>query len=210
MESEVIVYIVDDDPAIRHSVTRLLESVGLHVEAFGSASEFLDRYDPDRCACLVLDLRLPGMSGLELQKTLRERSLPIPVIFLTGFGDVPMAVQAMRAGAIDVIEKPFRHQALLDRIQEAMTLARQRDRARRRQADIRERFSVLTRREREVMDLVVDGRANKEVALALGVSLKTVEFHRTNVMKKLDVDGVARLVRLVLSSRSDGGHPEAL
>ena len=210
MESEVIVYIVDDDPAIRHSVTQLLESVGLHVEAFGSASEFLDRYDPDRCACLVLDLRLPGMSGLELQKTLRERSLPIPVIFLTGFGDVPMAVQAMRAGAIDVIEKPFRHQALLDRIQEAMTLARQRDRARRRQADIRERFSVLTRREREVMDLVVDGRANKEVALALGVSLKTVEFHRTNVMKKLDVDGVARLVRLVLSSRSDGGHPEAL
>lgn len=210
MESEVIVYIVDDDPAIRHSVTQLLESVGLHVESFGSASEFLDRYDPDRCACLVLDLRLPGMSGLELQKTLRERSLPVPVIFLTGFGDVPMAVQAMRAGAIDVIEKPFRHQALLDRIQEAMTLARQRDRARRRQADIRERFSVLTRREREVMDLVVDGRANKEVALALGVSLKTVEFHRTNVMKKLDVDGVARLVRLVLSSRSDGGHPEVL
>lgn len=209
MESEATVYVVDDDPAVRHSLTRLLESVGWRVEAFASAPEFLDQYRPDQCACLVLDLRLPGMSGLELQKTLRERSLDIPVIFLTGFGDVPMAVQAMRAGAIDVIEKPFRHQALLDRIQEAVAIAGQRDRERTRRADIRERFSVLTPRECEVMDLVVDGKANKEIALALGVSLKTVEFHRTNVMKKLDVDGVARLVRLVLSSRSGEGYPEA-
>ena len=115
----------------------------------------------------------------------------------------------MRAGAIDVIEKPYRHQALLDRIQEAMAIERQRDRARRRQAGIRERFSVLTPREREVMDLVVDGKANKEVALALGVSRKTVEFHRTNIMKKLDMDGVARLVRLVLSSRSNRGYSPA-
>ncbi len=119
-----------------------------------------------------------------------------------------MVVQAMRAGAIDVIEKPFRHQALLDRIEEAVAIACQRDRERTRLADIRERFSVLTPREREVMDLVVDGKANKEIALALGVSLKTVEFHRTNVMKKLHVNGVARLVRLVLSSRFDGGNPE--
>lgn len=209
MECEATIYVVDDDPAVRHSVTRLLESVGRRVVSFASAPEFLDQYDPDQLACLVLDLRLPGVSGLELQRTLRERSVNMPVVFLTGFGDVPMAVQAMRAGAIDVIEKPFRHQALLDRIQEAVAAACEQDRARTRQADIRERFSVLTPREREVMDLVVDGKANKEIAVALDVSLKTVEFHRTNVMKKLGVDGVARLVRLVLSSRAGEGSPEA-
>lgn len=209
MECEATIYVVDDDPAVRHSVTRLLESVGRRVVSFASAPEFLDQYDPDQLACLVLDLRLPGVSGLELQRTLRERSVNMPVVFLTGFGDVPMAVQAMRAGAIDVIEKPFRHQALLDRVQEAVAVACEQDRERTRQADIRERFSVLTPREREVMDLVVDGKANKEIAVALDVSLKTVEFHRTNVMKKLGVDGVARLVRLVLSSRAGEGSPEA-
>lgn len=209
MEREATIYVVDDDPAVRHSVTRLLESVGRRVVSFASAPEFLDQYDPDQLACLVLDLRLPGVSGLELQRTLRERSVNMPVVFLTGFGDVPMAVQAMRAGAIDVIEKPFRHQALLNRVQEAVAAACEQDRERTRQADIRERFSVLTPREREVMDLVVDGKANKGIAVALDVSVKTVEFHRTNVMKKLGVDGVARLVRLVLSSRAGEGSPEA-
>lgn len=194
------VFVVDDDPAMRHSLAWLLESVALRVEVYGSAEAFLAAVDPSRLGCLVVDVRMPGMSGLELQDTLVRRGCPLPVIVITGHGDVPMAVRALRAGAVDFIEKPFNDQQLLDRVQEAMHRSRvlAADAARRRVAATR--LARLTPRERQVADLVSAGKPNKIIAHVMNLSPKTVEVHRHNVMDKLEVASVADLIRLLLEA----------
>ena len=190
------VFVVDDDDAVRNSLRMLLKSAGVHAEAFASAQEFLSTYDVSHPGCLVLDVRMPGMSGLEMQHELNLRGATIPVIFITGHGDIPMAVEAMQHGAFDFLQKPFRDQELLDRVQRALI----RDteyRARLRHTDrIRERLASLSPREREVLDLVTQGKANKMVAGDLGVSQRTVEIHRAHVMQKMQVDSLAELVRI--------------
>ncbi len=190
------VFVVDDDKAVRNSLRWLIESVGLAVETFGSAREFLSAYDPECPGCLVADVRMPGMSGVELQAVLVERSVQIPVIFISGHGDVPMAVRAMKAGAEDFIEKPYSDQLLLDRIQQVIRVDAERRREARRRNEAHERYGLLTARERQVMDLVVDGRANKQIASQLNLSQKTIEVHRSQVMKKLQVQNVPDLVRI--------------
>lgn len=194
--SEPTVFIVDDDPAVRKSLRWLIESVGLSVATFESGNDFLDALTCDHHGCLVLDVRLPGISGLELLESLNERGSHLPVIVITGHADVPMAVRAMKHGAVDFIEKPFSDQLLLERIQQAMADDAQR---RRDQADVeamRRRADTLTAREREVMRLVVDGKANKQIAADLHISQKTVEVHRARVMSKMEADSVADLVRM--------------
>jgi FixJ family two-component response regulator len=193
-----VVFVVDDDEAVRASVAMLLESVALKVETFASARAFLDAWTADRPGCLVLDLRMPGLSGLELQEQLAARGSRLPIVFLTGHGDVPDAVAAMRRGAVDFLRKPFRDQDLLDRIQQALEL----DRARRADAEergrIRARLERLTPREREVLERVVAGAPNKVIAGELGLSERTVEIHRSRVMAKMEATSLAELVRLVL------------
>ena len=170
-EAQTTVFIVDDDEAVRDSLKMLMESVDLHAEVFASAHEFLQLFDDDRSGCLVLDIRMPGMSGLELQAVLNERRSMLPVIFITGHGDVPMAVQAIRGGAQDFIQKPFREQELLDRVQQVLAEdSRNRD-VLHQKRDILERLSTLTPREREVLGLVVAGNANKVIAIDLGLPL---------------------------------------
>jgi two-component system response regulator FixJ len=192
-----LVYLVDDDPAVRDSLSLLLRSVGLGSAVFPSALAFLEAYDPDRHACLVADIRMPGLSGLELQQRLNERGAKIPIIFITGHGDVPMAVNAMKSGAMDFIQKPFRDQELLDRINTAL----QQDREQRirllEENAIKQRLAALTPRETEVMWRVVRGQANKVIALDLGVSQRTVELHRARVMRKLKMRSLAELVSAV-------------
>jgi two-component system, LuxR family, response regulator FixJ len=193
------VFVVDDDDAVRNSLRMLLKSAGLSTEVAGSAQEFLTRYDTAQPGCLVLDVRMPGMSGLEMQHELNVRGAAIPVIFITGHGDIPMAVEAMQHGAFDFLQKPFRDQELLDRVQRALT----RDteyRTRLRQTDrIRERLESLSPREREVLDLVTRGKANKMVAGDLGVSQRTVEIHRAHVMQKMEAGSLAELVRMMMA-----------
>ncbi|MCB1878394.1 MAG: response regulator transcription factor [Chromatiales bacterium] len=183
---------------MRTSLRWLIESVGLSVETYNSAQEFLNAYTPDRSGCIVLDVRMPGMSGLELQEHLNSRRIMIPVIIVTGHGDIPMAVAAMKAGAVEFIEKPFNDQRLLDCVQEAL----QRDNRIRNdqveKAAIDQRLDNLTPREREVMEMVVAGKANKVIAALLDVSAKTVEAHRAKVMEKMGVTSLAELVRLAL------------
>lgn len=191
------VFIVDDDSAIRVAMQALLESVGLQHEILPSADAFLAKHgDGHEPGCLVLDIRMPGLGGLELQDQLLERGNSIPIIFITGYGDVPMAVEAMQKGAVDFIEKPFRNQELLDRIH----LALRTDEARRAEAQraraVRSRIDKLTQREREVFELVVTGKPNKIIAFELGVSQRTVEIHRARVMKKMQARSLADLVRL--------------
>lgn len=201
-EQTATVYIVDDDDAIRDSLRLLMRSVGLASRCFASALEFIEAYEPAAHSCLVADIRMPGLSGLELQAELNERQARIPLIFITGHGDVPMAVKAMRAGAVDFVQKPFRDQDLLDCIHKALQLdngARQTELELR---TLRERMAGLTPRESEVMRKVVKGCANKVVASDLGVSQRTVELHRARVMKKMGVRSLAELVRLV--ARADG------
>jgi len=198
--SDTTVFIVDDDPASRDPLRWLLESVELKVVSFASAAEFLDGYDPRTPGCLILDVRLRGMSGLDLQAELNRRGLAVATIFLTGHADVPMAVQAMKNGAFDFLEKPFNDQMLLDRVQQAI----ERDRnARARESEREEqqrRLEALTPREREVMELLVEGKANKEVADVLGLSVRTVEGHRARLMEKLGVNSLADLVRIKLGT----------
>jgi len=196
-EDTAIVYVVDDDDAIRDSLQFLLRSVGLASETYESALAFLDSFDPARHACVVADIRMPGMSGLELQQELNARHLELPIIFITGHGDVPMAVSAMKSGAADFIQKPFRDQELLDRIHKALQSDKERSISRQEELRIRERLSTLTARETEVMEKVVQGCANKVIALDLGVSQRTVELHRARVMHKMGVRALADLVRLV-------------
>ncbi len=192
------IFIVDDDSAVRDALKFLMRSVGHPVETFGSAQEFLQSYSDDRPGCLVLDIRMPGMSGLELQQKLVEQRAIVPIIFITGHGDVPMAVEAMQAGAVDFIQKPFRDQDLLDRINQAL----EKDVANRAALGelnaIREKLVSLTPREREVMDLVVRGKANKVIAGDLNLSQRTVEIHRAHVMEKMNAASLAHLVRMIL------------
>src|SRR5580700_453071 len=193
-----VVYIVDDDEAVRGSLRLLLKSVGLTPSALGSAREFLSGYDPAQPGCLVLDVRMPEMSGLELQEQLNLQGAIIPVIFITGHGDVPMAVEAMQAGAFDFLQKPFRDQDLIDRIQRALEKDRSNRTALTERNTIRERLESLTPREREVLTMVTSGKANKIMASDLGVSQRTVEIHRARVMEKMGASSLAQLVRMIM------------
>jgi two-component system response regulator FixJ len=194
------VFVVDDDDAMRASLCWLIGSVDLPVESFASAADFLETYD-GRPGCLVLDVRMPGMSGLDLQNELRTRAITIPVIFITGHGDVPMAMRAVKAGALDFFEKPFSHQELLDRIQEALGRDADQRRQQAAHARIESHWERLTPREREVAELLVDGRSNRAVAERLGISVRTVEVHRAHVMEKMQAGGLADLVQMVLRLR---------
>ena len=195
-EAHPIVFVIDDDASIRNALKGLISSVGLHVELFGSAQEFLRSSRPDAPSCLVLDVRLPGISGLDFQRELARANIHIPIIFITGHGDIPMSVRAMKAGAVEFLTKPFRDQDLLDAIQVAL----ERDRARRQQeaeiALLRERFESLTPREREVLPLVVSGLLNKQIAAEIGTSETTVKVHRGQLMRKMGADSLADLVRM--------------
>ncbi|MDQ2083848.1 response regulator transcription factor [Xanthobacteraceae bacterium Astr-EGSB] len=197
MTETPVVHIVDDDDAMRHSLEWLLKPLGLEVKTYASAASFLSNHDRDRVACLVTDVRMPGMSGLELHEALAKAGSTMPVIVITGHGDVPMAVRAMRAGAIDFIEKPLNNQLLIERIHEALRLARARRDEAGQIAPIRARFSALTAREREVACLVAAGRQNKMIAHELGISLKTVEIHRHNAMDKMGATTGADLARML-------------
>lgn len=192
------VFVIDDDAAIRDALQSLISSMKLHVELFGSAAEFLQRERPDVPSCLVLDVRLPGISGLDFQRKLTEVNHSIPVIFITGHGDIPMSVRAMKAGAVEFLTKPFRDQDLLD----AIHVALERDRARRQQESemivLRERFESLTPREQEVLPLVVSGRLNKQIAAELGTSEITVKVHRASVMRKMQADSLPDLVKMAV------------
>jgi RNA polymerase sigma factor (sigma-70 family) len=209
MGEEQTVFIVDDDPAMRESLSFLMGSVALPVETFENARVFMERYDPTRSGCLVLDVRMPGMSGIELQQRLRASGIDIPIIMITGFGDVPMAVRAIKAGALDFIEKPFTDQDLIDRINEALQLDLERRRRSAERASVAARLARLTQRERQVMDLVLSGKANKIVADELGLSPKTVEVHRARVMEKMEVQSLAELMQVVIgydAARGAGGR----
>jgi FixJ family two-component response regulator len=196
-QEEPLIYVVDDDSAVRDALGLLLRSVDLQCTLFESALAFLDAYDPDRHSCLVADIRMPGLSGLELQERLNEQRADVPIIFITGHGDVPMAVNAMKSGAADFIQKPFRDQDLLDRIHKALEQDKERRATRAQQKIIRERLALLTPREAEVMQRVVKGQANKVIAMDLGVSQRTVELHRARVMHKLKMRSLAELVNAV-------------
>jgi FixJ family two-component response regulator len=195
-ETDGLVFIVDDDESMRESLKNLIRSVGLRVEAFTSAQEFLRSKRPDVPGCLVLDVRLKGLSGLDLQKRIAAADMEIPIIFISGHGDIPMTVQAMKAGAMEFLTKPLRDQDLLDAIQHAL----ERDRKARAQREeiqkLRCRFESLTQREREVMGLVVTGLLNKQIAAELGTSEATVKIHRHQVMDKMAANSVAELVRM--------------
>jgi two-component system, LuxR family, response regulator FixJ len=201
------VYIVDDDEAVRSSVRFLIRSVGLSAQAYAAASDFLASYDPRHPGCLLLDVRMPGMSGLELQQELNRRGATIPVVFITGHGDVPMAVEAMQQGAFDFLQKPFRDQDLLDRVQRALARdAESRSRLAAR-AEIQTRLGTLTPRETEVLQLITRGKANKVVGAELGVSQRTVEIHRAHVMEKMNASSLAELVRMVLDTEEPTHNP---
>ena len=197
MTRDPTVFVVDDDEAVRRFLGGLIASVGLRVETYASAREFLDAFEPGSPGCLLLDIRMPGMSGLELQKELAERAVGLPVIILTGHGDVQLAVHAMKAGAVDFIEKPFNNELLLDRIQKAVAEGVLADSARVKHDEVTGRMRLLTARESQVLDLVVAGETNKGVARRLDISEKTVEVHRAKVMEKMRAKSLAVLVKMV-------------
>lgn len=201
-KNDPIIFVVDDDQAVRLSTEMLIRSMGLRVEAFESASEFLEDFDPQQPGCVILDIRMPGMSGLELQEHLNQIGAAIPVIFVTGHGDVPMAVRAMKLGAVDFIQKPFRDQELIDRVHSALDRDAQDRKEHKVRQKIQERVDLLTSREREVMHLVVEGQANKEIAFDLGLSPRTVEIHRSRVMSKMEASSLPDLVRKFLTWKS--------
>ena len=192
------VMVVDDDSGVRNAMRILLKSVGLDSVLYASAQEFLAAYQPAQPGCLLLDIRMPGMSGLELQQQLNLRGAVIPVIFMTGHGDVPMAVEAMQQGAFDFLQKPFRDQDLLDRIQKAIAKDAQSRASLGEHERIRAHLQTLTAREREVLDLMTQGKQNKVIAQDLGVSPRTIEIHRARVMEKMNAQSVAELVRMML------------
>jgi FixJ family two-component response regulator len=196
MDTDAMVFVVDDDAPLRESLQNLIRSVGLRVEAFASAQEFLDRPRPEVPGCLVLDVRLPGLSGLDLQQRMAEGDRDMPIIFITGHGDIPMTVQAMKAGAVEFLTKPFRDQALLDAIQQALARDRQAREQQTKSEELRRRYRSLTPREREVMALVVAGLLNKQIAGELGTSEASVKVHRQHVMEKMGAGSLAALVRM--------------
>jgi FixJ family two-component response regulator len=195
-DEQPVIFVVDDDPSMRATLSDVMRSVGLAVQAFGSAQDFLRSKLPDAPGCLVLDVRLPGQSGLDFQRTLAELGIGLPVVIISGHGDVSMSVRAMKAGAVDFLAKPFRDQDLLDAVQEAVG----RDRARRKQAvhteDLLERYRALTERERDVMALVVLGRPNKQIGGELGLAEVTVKAHRRQIMQKMGAKSLPELVRM--------------
>jgi len=195
-EPDGVVIVVDDDASLRESLKDLICSVGLRVEAFGSAQEFLRSRRPDAPGCLVLDVRLKGLSGLDLQKRMVEANIDIPIIFMTGHGDIPMTVQAMKAGAVEFLTKPFRDQDLLDAIQQALERGRKAREKRAKIEELQSRYRALTQREREVMGLVVAGLLNKQIAGDLGTSEASVKVHRQHVMEKMGAGSLAELVRM--------------
>jgi FixJ family two-component response regulator len=207
-EAAPIVFVVDDDPSVRRALKRLIGSVGLQVEGFGSAREFLQAMHSEGPSCLVLDIRLPGVSGLDFQRELAAANVPIPIIFITAHGDIPMTVRAMKAGAVEFLSKPFRDQDLLD----AIHMALERDRSRRQQeaelATLRERLASLTPREREVLPLVVSGLLNKQIAGQIGTSETTVKVHRSQLMHKMGASSLAELVRLAERIGIPSTNPE--
>lgn len=191
------VLVVDDDPSVRKALTRLIQSEGLNVRTFASAEEFLDQAPPEGPACLVIDVRMPGLGGLDLQSELTRRNIQIPIIFITGHADIPMSVKAMKGGAVDFLTKPFKTQDLLDALAEAIRLDQQFKRSHLEEAAIQRRIQSLTPREREVLNLVVQGKMNKEIAVALGAAEKTIKVHRGKVMCKMQVHSVAELVHAI-------------
>ncbi len=203
MATEPTVFIVDDDEAVRDSLMALLDAVGLKVEAYGSAKEFLNAYDAGRTGCVVLDVRMPGMSGLELQRKLAASQFPIPVVIITGHGDVPMAVEAMKAGAVDFIEKPFRQEVLLDSIRRSLETGGQERRGEFAATEVAARIALLTPRETEVLKRLVIGQPNKVIAFGLGISPRTVEIHRARVMEKMQARSLSHLVRMALAAGID-------
>ncbi len=195
-EQQAIVYLIDDDESVREGMADLLRSVGHQVQPFGSAQEFLDSARPDAAGCIVLDVRLPGQSGLEVQRTLVQSNIHLPVIFVSAHGDIPMSVRAIKSGAIEFLTKPVHEQQLLDAVQGGI----ERDRARRKEAkvvaELRQRFDSLTPREREIFTLVVSGRRNKDIAAKVGLSEMTVKVHRSHVMQKMRTSSLVDLVRM--------------
>jgi len=202
MLQEPTVFVVDDDPAVRDSLRSLLESVGLTAETFPSPYQFLDAALSEQAGCVLLDIRMPGMSGLELQRRLVARGISMPVIIITGHGDVTTAVQAMKTGAVDFLEKPFNDQVLLDRIHDAINHDSNIRRARAEQEDVGRRLAALSPREMEVLELIIAGKANKVIAVELHISEKTVEAHRARTMDKMQARSIADLVRTVLLYRT--------
>jgi FixJ family two-component response regulator len=195
-EQDPIVFVIDDDRMIRDGLQSLIRSVGLRVETFASAQDFLGAKRPDTPACLVLDVRMPGLSGLDLQLKLRDDGIPIPIIFITGHGDIPMSVRAMKEGAHEFLTKPVRGQDLLDAVQKALASDRALRQERREAHEIRARFESLTPREKQVLELVVEGLLNKQIADRLGMSELTVKTHRAHVMEKTQAESLAHLVRM--------------
>ena len=201
--SDAMVLIVDDDPLIRDSLQQLVRSVGLAAETFSSAREFLQNGPPDRPGCLVLDIRMPGLSGLDLQDELAKRGIVIPIIFITGHGTVPLSVRAMKAGAVDFLQKPFEDQQLLDAIHHAIEQNRQIRQELSEISEIERRIESLTVREKQILDRIVAGRLNKQIASDLQLSENTVKTHRARIMRKMAVESLAELVRITEKDRSD-------
>jgi len=195
-EQQPTIVVIDDDASMRRALENLLKSVGFGVELFASPQEFLQSERPDRPGCIVLDVRFPGRSGLDMQRDLANCDTQLPIIFITGYGDVPMSVRAMKAGAVEILTKPCRDEGLLDAVGTALEADRTRRAGEMRLAELRARSDTLTARERQVMSLVVAGRLNKQIAGELGVSEMTVKMHRRQVMRKMQATGVAQLVRL--------------